>query len=29
VVAIRPGSAAALPELEIGDLVRILPNHAC
>jgi D-serine deaminase-like pyridoxal phosphate-dependent protein len=29
VVALRPGSGAALPELQVGDLVRILPNHAC
>jgi D-serine deaminase-like pyridoxal phosphate-dependent protein len=29
VIALRPGSNAALPELAIGDLVRILPNHAC
>ncbi len=29
IVTVRPGSAAALPELAIGDRVRILPNHAC
>ena len=29
VVALRPGSRASLPELQVGDLVRILPNHAC
>ncbi|MBO9499582.1 MAG: alanine racemase [Novosphingobium sp.] len=29
VLALRPGSRAALPELAVGDLVRILPNHAC
>jgi D-serine deaminase-like pyridoxal phosphate-dependent protein len=29
VLALRPGSKAALPELEVGELVRILPNHAC
>jgi D-serine deaminase-like pyridoxal phosphate-dependent protein len=29
VVALRPGSGAALPQLQVGDLVRILPNHAC
>jgi len=29
VIALRPGSGAALPELQVGDLVRILPNHAC
>ena len=26
---LRPGSRAALPELPLGTLVRILPNHAC
>jgi D-serine deaminase-like pyridoxal phosphate-dependent protein len=25
----RPGSNATLPDLAIGDRVRILPNHAC
>jgi D-serine deaminase-like pyridoxal phosphate-dependent protein len=29
IAALRPGSVAALPDLKIGDLVRILPNHAC
>lgn len=29
ILAIRPGSDAALPSLAIGDRVRILPNHAC
>jgi D-serine deaminase-like pyridoxal phosphate-dependent protein len=29
VVALREGSSSALPELSVGDLVRILPNHAC
>jgi D-serine deaminase-like pyridoxal phosphate-dependent protein len=29
IAAIRPGSAARLPELAIGDKVRILPIHAC
>ena len=29
IVTVRPGSDAALPELRIGDRVRILPNHAC
>lgn len=29
IVTVRPGSTAALPDLGIGDLVRILPNHAC
>ena len=29
ILAIRPGSNAVLPELPVGTLVRILPNHAC
>jgi D-serine deaminase-like pyridoxal phosphate-dependent protein len=29
ICAIRPGAAARLPDLAIGDRVRILPNHAC
>lgn len=29
VIALRPGSAATLPDLPVGSLVRILPNHAC
>ena len=29
IVTIRPGSNGLLPDLAIGDLVRILPNHAC
>lgn len=29
VLAIRDGSNASLPPLEVGSLVRILPNHAC
>jgi D-serine deaminase-like pyridoxal phosphate-dependent protein len=29
VLAIRPGSSAQLPDLAVGALVRILPNHAC
>ena len=29
IIAVRPGSAAAIPSLRIGDRVRILPNHAC
>jgi D-serine deaminase-like pyridoxal phosphate-dependent protein len=28
-LAIRPGSAARLPELPVGTRVRIYPNHAC
>ena len=29
VLALRPGSRAALPDLPVGTLLRILPNHAC
>ena len=29
VLAMRPGSSESLPELPIGSMVRILPNHAC
>lgn len=29
IVALRAGATGALPELAVGDLVRILPNHAC
>lgn len=29
ILAVRPGSIATLPELKVGDQVRILPNHAC
>jgi D-serine deaminase-like pyridoxal phosphate-dependent protein len=29
IMAVRPGAGAALPDLTIGDRVRILPNHAC
>jgi D-serine deaminase-like pyridoxal phosphate-dependent protein len=29
IVALRPGSSAAAPELPLGTLLRILPNHAC
>lgn len=29
IVATRPGSGAVLPDLTVGDLVRVLPNHAC
>lgn len=29
ILAIRSGSACALPDLSIGAKVRILPNHAC
>jgi D-serine deaminase-like pyridoxal phosphate-dependent protein len=29
IVSVRKGSKAKLPKLEVGDQVRILPNHAC
>ena len=29
IIAVRSGSAARLPQLPVGSLVRILPNHAC
>ena len=29
IVALRPGSTAALPGLPLGAVLRILPNHAC
>lgn len=29
IITVRPGSAAALPDLAVGTRVRILPNHAC
>jgi D-serine deaminase-like pyridoxal phosphate-dependent protein len=29
IVARRPGSTALLPNFRLGDLLRILPNHAC
>jgi len=29
IVTVRPGSGGVLPELAIGDRVRVLPNHAC
>lgn len=29
ILAMRAGSRAALPDLRVGSLVRILPNHAC
>jgi D-serine deaminase-like pyridoxal phosphate-dependent protein len=29
IVGSRPGSDAALPDVSVGDRVRILPNHAC
>ncbi|MFA6444870.1 MAG: hypothetical protein WCV99_21245, partial [Sterolibacterium sp.] len=29
IITVRPGSSGMLPDLAIGDRVRILPNHAC
>ena len=29
IITVRPGSGGSLPQLAIGDRVRILPNHAC
>lgn len=29
ILAIRPGSSRAMPELPVGTRIRILPNHAC
>ncbi len=29
IVAVRPGSDAMLPDMPVGTLLRILPNHAC
>ena len=29
VIALRPGSRGVMPELPIGTVLRILPNHAC
>jgi D-serine deaminase-like pyridoxal phosphate-dependent protein len=29
ILAARPGSGATLPDLPVGAMVRILPNHAC
>ena len=29
IISVRPGSLARLPELRIGERVRIYPNHAC
>jgi D-serine deaminase-like pyridoxal phosphate-dependent protein len=29
ILAVRPGSGAALPDLPVGTRVRVLPNHAC
>ncbi|MBE9639352.1 alanine racemase [Salipiger mangrovisoli] len=29
IVSLRPGSKAEMPDLPVGTLLRILPNHAC
>ena len=29
VIAIRPGSGVKLPDMPVGTMLRILPNHAC
>jgi D-serine deaminase-like pyridoxal phosphate-dependent protein len=29
IIAVRPGSSGVLPDLKVGERVRILPNHAC
>ncbi|WP_126975340.1 alanine racemase [Frigidibacter oleivorans] len=29
ILTVRPGSQRKLPDLNVGDRVRILPNHAC
>jgi D-serine deaminase-like pyridoxal phosphate-dependent protein len=29
IITVRPGSQGVLPQLTIGDRVRIFPNHAC
>jgi D-serine deaminase-like pyridoxal phosphate-dependent protein len=29
IVTVRPGTGGVLPDLAIGDRVRVLPNHAC
>lgn len=29
IIAVRPGSNGQLPDLAVGDRIRILPNHAC
>jgi len=29
ILAARPGSGANIPDLRVGDRIRILPNHAC
>lgn len=29
VIGVRPGSGAPLPDISVGTMLRILPNHAC
>lgn len=29
IVAVRPGAQSSVPQLPVGAMVRILPNHAC
>lgn len=29
IITVRPGANAVLPDLAVGDQLRILPNHAC
>lgn len=29
IIGLRPGATGAMPDLPLGSLVRILPNHAC
>lgn len=29
IIMVRPGTDGVLPDLKIGDRVRVLPNHAC
>ncbi len=29
IIALRSGSHARLPDLPVGTMLRILPNHAC
>ena len=29
ILSLRPGSTARLPDLPVGTLLRVLPNHAC
>ncbi len=29
VIGLRPGASGQLPAFQVGDRLRILPNHAC